>query len=123
MFSSCVARAEGDGEPVDELITLSKKERVDIRVAREKADLTQRQLATKVGVTSATISNVETGRHPQIRRSLYAELQRVLFRTSASPTTPGSDIAYRSLVEKLVDMDEQKLNTIAVVAEALKKTT
>lgn len=63
-----------------------------VRSAREAAGLTQQQLADMLGVTKARISDVEQGRHFQVRLEWLVRLARVL---QIAPSTLHPDLTDR----------------------------
>jgi transcriptional regulator with XRE-family HTH domain len=108
--------------PVDGLITVDKEERRVMREQREKLGLTQRDLARKLRhrVTAATISNFETGRHPQVQRQLYADIKWAL--TKQEAPTDGTDGDFQEIVEALVKLDARELGVVRAVVASLKKS-
>lgn len=75
--------------------------RARVKAARDAAKLTQRELADLIGTTAATISNVETGRHPQITRAVFDGLQRRL-----GLTATDADERYTWVMEMFPQLDE-----------------
>lgn len=108
--------------PVDGLITVDKEERRALREQREKLGLTQRDLARKLRhrVTSATVSNFETGRHPQVQRQLYADIKWAL--TKQEVAADGTDSDFQEIVEGLVRLDARELGVVRAVVASLKKS-
>lgn len=88
---------------------------------REKKGLDQRELATRVGVTPATISNIETGRSKQVRKSVYAAVLRVLSRKDSAPAASGSDEVLKQLVEGMLELDDEKQRMVLGIVNSLKK--
>ena len=56
----------------------SKKIAMDVRVARARAGLSQKELAEKSGVCETTISFIENGKQETIRMSTLQKLAEVL---------------------------------------------
>lgn len=107
--------------PEGALITIDADERVRLRELRKKRGWQQGELAKRIGVTPSTISNIETGRYPQVRKSVYAALLRALRSTGAPDTTAEELAVFRELVDNLVDLGvDQQRQIIAIVQMARK---
>lgn len=120
-----MTRASGKGRqvhPKGGVITVGPDERLEFRVQREKLKLRQEDLALKVGVSPATISNLETGRHPQIKKDVYAKIRRVLHLAAAGRDGEDSDEAFRAIVAGVIDLDEGGQRVVAALIESLKKS-
>lgn len=107
--------------PEGPLVSVSREKRRQWKLRREELKLTQRKLAALVGVTSGTISNLETGRHPQVRRNVYASLERKLSHVESVPEAVSNDNVYRELVENTFDMSDEELAIVLAVAKTVKK--
>ena len=107
--------------PAGALITLDAVERKRLRDRRISKGWDQKDVAKRIGVTAPTISNIETGRHPQIRKAVYADLLRVLFRSQDTETNAASDAAFRSIVEDLVDLDLDQQLAVQAIVKTVKK--
>ena len=106
-----------------ELITVGKAERQRFRERREELGLKQKDLGDRVGTTAATISNLETGRHPQIDKKLYARIKRALFRSTTSAAgAEETDDYWRTIVDGAMDLDAQAMKAVAALVQSLKKT-
>ncbi len=105
--------------PKEEVITPSNEERLEFRLRRKKLGLTQQDVATKLGLTAASISNVETGRSRQIEKTFYARLRRLLH---MGVKAEGEDQTYRVLVDAAIDLDEREMQIATAMIETIKKT-
>lgn len=113
----------GQVHPKGGMITIDEDERARIKAAREEAGLTQSEIAVKVGVTAATISNLETGRHPQVRKTVYAKILRVLKLAKAAPdASPANDETYKALVDEVIDLDGGEQALVIAYVKHLKKS-
>ncbi len=125
MFRSAAAMAaerRDDLQPdKEEWITPSDDERKKFRARRIELGLRQKDVAGKVGLTAASISNVETGRSHQIEKVFYARLRHVLRIVDAAPAE-SSVQAFRSLVDAAVDLDERETKIATALIETIKKT-
>ena len=112
---------DGQARHIDKLVTVDGRERQEFRRLRDEAGMTQRDLAERIGVTPATISNVETGRHPQLRRSHYAKLRRALGAGGrATDIAEAKDALYRGLVGDLADLEEKELRLVAAIVRTIR---
>jgi transcriptional regulator with XRE-family HTH domain len=101
-------------------ITVDEAERKLIKERRESLGLTQRQLAAKAGTTNGTISNLENGKHPQIKQSTYMKIRYVLFKEKTIPEG-NTDALFKDIAVDLPDLDQQGLEVIRSVIRSLKK--
>lgn len=101
-----------------DLIALDKDERGRIRDRRKELGLTQPQLATAIDVAPATISNLESGRSRQVRRSVYADVVRHLF-GKQDPAAHASEDLYKQLVEGLAAMTDADRSIVAGLITSL----
>jgi transcriptional regulator with XRE-family HTH domain len=86
-------------------------ERAEFKRLRKSKKLRQDQLAAKIHVSPATISNIETGRSGQVRREPYLEALRYL---RGSESEPASGERFKRVMEKFLKLDDA--NQIAVEA-------
>ncbi len=107
--------------PAGELITVDKEERTALKALRVKRELTGKELARLVGVTAATISNLETGRSKQIRKIVYAKIRRALKATETRASNAEMDEFFRMLVEEAIDLDADQAATAISIIKTLKK--
>lgn len=109
--------------PTGELITVGPEERERLKKQRLKRDLLGRDLAARVGVTAATISNLETGRSKQVKKTVYAKIYRVLFGSpeTAAAVAQDKDASYRKIVEGALELDEHQQKAVADLIDSLKK--
>lgn len=112
--------ASDSGPPADGKITVDADERKLFKERRIALGLTQRELAAKARTTNGTISNLEKGKHPQIKRSLYLRLKFVLFREKAEPGDASSEM-YKELSDVAVGLDRKHLAHLLETARSLKK--
>jgi transcriptional regulator with XRE-family HTH domain len=64
-------------KPEGEMITVGDDERRRFKELRLKKKLGQDEVARKVGASQGTISNLENGKHTQIKKTVYANLLRL----------------------------------------------
>ena len=114
-----MARSKGRIAQTDsEKITVGPEERVRIKKAREGRGWKQKELGDRVGVSQGTISNLESGKHPQIYKSVYAAIRRVLH---LSDEMAASDEVYRQIVEGALELGESEQRAVAALIDQLKK--
>lgn len=106
------------------MVTVGPDERRQLKEIREKLGLRQQDLATKIGAAPATISNMETGRHPQMRKVVYARLRRALKLASEGIVeVAGDDENYIAIVTGALDLDEQQQRAVRALIDSLRKKT
>lgn len=105
-------------QPKGEKISVGPEERAFFKKQREEKGLEQKQLAVKVGASQSTISNLESGRHPQVNRATYAKLKQVLGTFEAGAT---SEALYKRIVDGLMLLNENNLATTADLVDSLKE--
>lgn len=103
-------------QPKGGKITVGPEERAHLKMLREAKGLKQGDLAKKIGVVQATISNLESGRHPQVARDKYAELIRVL---GADSESTSNEESFRRLVTAGAGLDGDQLAVAVAMIEAL----
>lgn len=114
-----MARTKGrQARPKGDKISVGPEERSRIREAREARGWNQEELASRVGVSAATISNLETGRHGQVYQSQYAKVRALLFKDGTAPTNAGEQI--RAIVSEIGDLPETDLESVALFVRALR---
>jgi transcriptional regulator with XRE-family HTH domain len=101
-------------------ITVGADERKVLKARRETLGLTQRELAAKVGTTNGTISNLENGKHPQIKWSTYARLRYVLFKEKAVVEENVDDVM-KDIADELPTLDAHALKAVRTLVSSLKK--
>lgn len=106
-------------QPKGETISVGPEERAWFKHRRETKKLGQKELGVKVGASQGTISNLENGTHPQIKRSVYAGLRRVL---GDFETTNTTDSLRRELDIELPGLAESDLEAVVALARHLKKS-
>lgn len=100
-------------------ISVGLEERQRFKAQRESKGWDQKDLARRIGVTPATISNFENNRHPQVYKMLYAKLKRALFQESANGDD-GND-TFSKIVDGVIDLPESQQDAVLALIEALKK--
>jgi len=101
-------------------ITLSKEERDRLRAQREARGLTTQQLADRVGASQASISNLETGRHPQVYKALYMRVVKYLFRPGDREPAADEEAAFFELTNDLADLTGKEIAAARAFVAALK---
>jgi transcriptional regulator with XRE-family HTH domain len=104
--------------PAGEKISVGPEERAFFKERREAKGYDQKVLGKKVGASQATISNLESGRHPQVTKATYAKLVQLL---GKSPVTPNAERMFQEIVGDLVDVPESSLNAVRELVRALKQ--
>ena len=84
---------------------------------RKELGLSQRALARRVGVSSGTVSNIETGKQHTLDRSVYAKWRRLLFRDGAAIP----DELWDELVNVFSDVDEEEAKKLIAIDPMLKQ--
>ena len=87
------------------------------RKKREEREYSQRELARRIGTTSGTISNVETGKQRSLERGLYLRWRRALYKEM--PSVPED--LFEKVVDVLADMDNGEAAEIIQLAQIIKK--
>jgi transcriptional regulator with XRE-family HTH domain len=87
------------------------------RQMREARGFTTRTLATRIGTSSGTISNVETGKQRTLERGLYARWMRAI--SKEQPSIP--DELWEQLVAVFVDADDEEAKKLIQLAPIIKK--
>jgi transcriptional regulator with XRE-family HTH domain len=100
-------------------ITVGSDERAAIKKERERRGWRQEDLAAKIGVSPGTISNVESGRHPQMNRVKYAKLRAVLFH--GREDIDEDEDGMRSLIDDLASMSAAQRALIREVVRSMRK--
>lgn len=105
-------------------MTLDKTERARLRKLREDRDLGQKEVADKIGVTQATISNIENGKHTgQVKKSVYAKLIRYYkTKPGMSEPTAEQEAAFKALIEEVGDLTPDQYVAIRAVVKTITKT-
>jgi transcriptional regulator with XRE-family HTH domain len=99
-------------------ITVGPEERAQIKALREAKGWIQKDLATRVGVTPATISNLETGRHPQVYLAVY---QKIIAALRGDGAAQKAMDAYHRIVEGSAELTESEQLTVAAWIDTLRK--
>lgn len=104
-------------------MTLTKEERERIKNQRIKRGLTGEELASRIGTTQGSISNLETGkRHPQVYKSLYVRVVRYLFRPSDREPASDEDAAFVALSNEISDLNGLDIAALRATVAALKSS-
>lgn len=106
--------------PTGDKITVGPEERARFKMLREAKKLDQKEVGRMVGVSGATISNLETGRHPQIYRETYVKLKMVL--QAETPERMSAGEAYKAIANEVSDLAESDQQVVLSVIRTLKKT-
>lgn len=96
-------------------ISVTPERRAEVKRLREALGWQQKDLAHRIGVNPATISNLETGRHPQIYQTVWFEVVRVL---KISDTGEAGD-RFNRTIEKLAKLDERGQITVEALIDSL----
>lgn len=116
-----MARNKGrQDHPKGGKISVGTDERQKFKKARIAHGWTQPDLALKSGVNQATISNLETGRHPQVAKEAYARIYYALFKSE--PATED-DATFRAIVAGAANLDETRQKAVAQLIESLATTS
>ena len=109
--------------PEGGVMSVGSLERQQIRERREKLGMRQEDLAAKVGVVAATISNLEGGRSKQVKRVVYAAVIRALKIAEGTATSSDSiEDNYRRIVDGASHLNEAALAAVAALIETLRKS-
>lgn len=100
-------------------ISVAPDERKRLKDAREAKGWNQRDLADRIGVAPATISNLETGRHPQVNITVYADLHRALF--GSAPAEARLDDVIKRIVDGATKLSAAEAKAVAELIETLAK--
>ncbi len=99
-------------------MTVTPEERAEIRRLRKDKDLSQEEVAEKIGASPATISNVETGRHPQMAAVLYARLMKLL---KFGELDNEAEARFKKLVGYFPALDAAQQEALVATAETFAK--
>lgn len=105
--TSSKASERGDRLAKGAKMDVPKEERKRIRDRRKHLEWRQEDLAARIGVSPATISNLETGGRTgedQSYKAVYAEVVRLL---EVGDLAGSSDKRFRRVVQKLLKLDER----------------
>lgn len=91
-------------------------ERAEVRRLRTAAKLRQGDLAAKIGVSAATISNLETGRSKQPLRETYQAAMRALKGRDAE--IPDTNERIKRINANLLKLDARGLASVEAVIDA-----
>lgn len=94
-------------------------ERAAIKARRLELGWHQKDVARKAGTSTATISNLESGRSGQTRRSVYLKARLVLFGPEGSNVDAHSD-TYKKILDGAMELDETKRQAVLALVEALR---
>jgi transcriptional regulator with XRE-family HTH domain len=101
------------------VIDLTPEERSEFRRLRKAKGLGQEQLATKIGVSTGTISNIETGRSGQVRREPYLEAMRYLKSTKEVAAHEDASTRLKRVNEKYLRLDGSGQAAVEALMDAL----
>lgn len=103
------------------MVTLAPEERAAIKKARLGRDWEQKDLARRVGVSPATISNLEGTRSKQVRLVLLVKIRRVLSldAEAAAIADDKGDLARARIYEAALGLDARQLDLAAQMIEEL----
>ncbi len=103
--------------PEGPLITLTAAQRGAIRTSRGVME--QKDLAAKVKVTPATISNIESGRYEQVRKGVYVRILKALkLPTMSAPDDTAAKL--EETIDVLAELSPEHLETVRVLAANLR---
>lgn len=100
-------------------ITVGRELRIAIKDKRESLGLTQKEFAAQMRVSAGTISNLETGQHPQVSQDLYIRLKRVL--TLNGDSTLQTSQIFEEIVDGVLELDERSQRIVNELIKSLKK--
>lgn len=104
------------------VIDLTPEDRAEFRRLRKSKKLTQEQLADKIHVSTATISNIETGRSDQPRRAVYLEALRFLKDAKAEPVNENRSARFKRVMDKYMQLDEGSEKVVEATIDAMLAT-
>lgn len=127
-----MARADSDSRkkpqkphPEGALITISKEERTAFKDKRTEKKLKQSELAGRIGVSNGTISNIENGKHLQVKATVYFQLRRVLFGSkgaaAAVDRSKERELVFKQIVEAISDLTDLQLEALLAHLKTFKK--
>lgn len=106
-------------QPKGEKISVGPQERAWFKKQREIRGLNQGQLATKVRASQGTISNLESGKHTQIKKQTYALLVQMFGRPAG---IENSQQVVEDILNDLAHVPESNLAAVLQLVRALKVT-
>lgn len=112
---------EKNPRPTGGLISISDEERARLRERREQLELDQEYVGNRIGVSAATIGNIETGRTKQPRRSIYFAYRTYLFRAERGQGETDLDANVKDLAAAIEQLDANGIDTVRLLAERLVK--
>lgn len=97
------------------------EERERIKKRRLELGWMQKELAAKAGCSYATISNLETGRHPQIKRDVYAGIYKALKLGNADAQHSFNEESWHAIVQGSLEISDEDRKLVASMIEQLKQ--
>jgi transcriptional regulator with XRE-family HTH domain len=104
-------------QPGGPVMDVTPEERARFKDLRKSKGMTQPQLAARIGVSDATISNIETGRSRQVNRTAYLAAMMVLQSDGLTPHAMR-DERIKRILDKLMKIDERGLTTVEATIDA-----
>lgn len=117
LSSSVVARKNAQSErqfhPGGSGVALDEATRLRIKERRLELELSQRDLAERVGTTAATISNIENNRHEQPKKIIVQRIFKAFGWDKAEDT-------YQRIVDGALEIEEEDRVAVLQMIERLR---
>lgn len=108
-------------QPKGSVVLVGADERERIRKKRLELGWQQKELAAKVGCSYATISNLETGRHPQINRGVYAKIYKALKLGDMTEQQAFNEESWHAIVTGSLEITDDDRRVVAALIDQLKQ--
>jgi transcriptional regulator with XRE-family HTH domain len=111
-------------QPGGDRISVGPELRAWWKQQRETKKLGQLALGRKVGLSQGSISNLENGTHPQITKSAYAKLLRLLGTPGDAPRSEvdgAADAVFDELVEAAGPLSESDMRLAVALVRQLRE--
>lgn len=108
--------------PDGPMMTLSQEQRARLLAARKAKKWRQQDVAKRVNVSHATISNIEKGRHPQVRQKVYAELVRLFSGNEPDEHVAAqSDALIGAIIDEAAPLNQEDQQLVLNMIQGLKR--
>jgi transcriptional regulator with XRE-family HTH domain len=111
----------GQVHPKGGLMSVPRDERLRMRARREEMGLRQEDAAARINVVPATISNIESGRSVQVKKSVYAKYRRLLFRSPDEISNSSNDEVFAAIVDGAIGLRPAEEQAVRDYIETLKR--
>lgn len=108
--------------PQGDKITVGPDERAWFKAERIHKGMEQKEVAAKVGCSPSTISNLETGRHPQIFKSVYIGLCALFPKEGTTDAPSNTTDWFSKIADGAATLPESDQELVSRFIETLKQS-